>query len=381
MLKDEIDKERTQHEQYYNTTQDMITQLNNTLNERKQTFGTLSAKLSATEAELSLAEQKCQDLENLSRNLKSELHSEREQRTNGELKHHKEMNKVLERNIELESNVAAIERKSKGLEMTVNNLEKEIEKVTSDYTAKSKESDKMFQDELQNTKQCLEREFQDLHHKMSTNSQTSHEKLQKIEEHRHSLEKELSSLRSENIKIKLEADEQLMHAKTKLKQEEMIRTQQYEERIALIQSSRDDLQAQSIKQLTEISQMQTQLSSITRENESQRRQLDTLKQQMDQKDSEYRQETSHLRMELDSARKDAAEQRNTVSLLEDRSNEANKKHRDALSQKDKEISLLNDQLRSKENELKRHQDEEIKRAEMLEKAIYSFVSNTKTGTH
>lgn len=376
-----MDKERTQHEQYYNTTQGMIKQLNSTLNERKQTFDTISAKLSATEAELALIEQKCQDSEKMCRNLKSELHSEREQRTNAELNHHKEMNKVLERNIELESNVAAIERRSKGLEMTTKNLENEIEKVTSDYTAKSKESDRMFQDELQKTKQRLEREFQDLHQKMSSNTQTSQEKLQKLEEQRHELEKELSSLRSENMKIKLEADEQLMHMKAKLKQEEMIRTQQYEERIALIQSSRDDLQAQTMKQLTEISQMQTQLSSLTRDNESQKRQIDTLKQQMDQKDSEYRQEISHLKMELDATRKDAMEQKTNVSNLEDKLNETNKKHRDTLNQKDKEISFLNEQLRNKENELKRHHDEEIKRAEMLEKAIYSFVSSTKSSTH
>ena len=128
-------------------------------------------------------------------------------------------------------------------------------------------------------------------------------------------------------------------------------------------------------------EMQSQLSSITRESESQKRQIDTLKHQMQQKDSEYRQEISHLKLELDVAKRDIGEQRSTVSNLEDRLTEASKKHREAINQKDKEILFVNDQLRSKENELKRHQDEELKRAEMLEKAMYSFVSNTRTGSH
>ncbi|KAK3702858.1 hypothetical protein QZH41_014130 [Actinostola sp. cb2023] len=380
-LKDEIDKERIKHEQYYDTTQEMIKQLNGTLSERKHTFDTLSAKLSATEAEVLLAEQKYSNLDRLCGNLKSELHSEREQRTNAELQHHKELNKVLEKNIELEGSIIAMERKSKALEMTIRSLEGEIDKVSADFTLKSKESDQMFQSELHNTKQRLEQEVQNLHHKMSTNSQSSQEKLQKIEEQRHLMEGEVSSLRSENIKIKLEADEQLMNAKAKLKQEELMRSQQYEERIGLIQASRDDLQLQSTKQLSQISEMQSQLSSITRESESQKRQIDTLKHQMQQKDSEYRQEISHLKLELDVAKRDIAEQRSTVSNLEDRLTEASKKHREAINQKDKEILFVNDQLRSKENELKKHQDEELKRAEMLEKAMYSFVSNTRTGSH
>lgn len=351
------------------------------MDERKNAFDTLSAKLTATEAEVSLAHQKCKDLDNLCENLKKEIHTEREQRTNAELQHHKELNKVLEKNIELEANVNMLERKNKTLQMSTNDLEREIDKLSADFSLKNKESDHYFQNELRNTKERLEKELYGIHHKMSESSQSAREKIQKIEENRNSLEREVSTLKSEIVSIKLQGDEELMNVKSQLKQDEIMRSKQYEERINLIQASRDELSSQCTRQLAQISDLQSQVATSTRECESQKRQIDTLRQQMEKKDFEHNQEATRLKLELDAERKNTGDLREKVSKLEDKLAEEAKRHRESLTAKESEIKFLNDQLKNKDSELKRHHDEELKRAEMLEKAIYSFVSSTRTAAH
>ena len=57
-----------------------------------------------------------------------------------------------------------------------------------------------------------------------------------------------------------------------------------------------------------------------------------------------------------------------------------RRHRDAIIIKDSELELLKEQLRCKENEIKKIHEEEMKRAELLEKAIYSYVSSTKNSS-
>ncbi|XP_032228433.2 leucine-rich repeat-containing protein 45 [Nematostella vectensis] len=379
-LRDEIDRERFQHAQTNKATQNKIDHLKSALEERKDAFDSLSANLSATEAELSVSQQKCHDLENLLSTLKKELHTEREDRTNAELKNHKELNKVLERNMELESSVSAMERKNKALEKSVNDLEKEIKKMEQNYELKSKESDEKFHRELQNTKDRLQKDFQSFHQRTSENSQSMQDRILKLEEERNSLEVEVSRLRSELVSSKLKADEDLMNAKTKLKQEELVRSRQYDERIHLLQTSFEELQLQSTKQQSKISELQSQLSAITRENEINKRQLETMKQQLDQKESEYRNEVNRSRLELDSERKTQSELRDRILSLENQINSEAKRHRDILAQKESELSFVSEQLRTRESEIKRNQEEEVKRAEMLEKAIYSYVSSTKTAS-
>lgn len=351
------------------------------MDERKNAFDSLSSKLTATEAELSLVHQKCKDLDHLCESLKKELHSEREERTNTELQHHKELNKVLEKNIELESNANLLERKNKALQMNTSELEREIDKLSADFSLKSKESDQYFQNELRNTKERLEKELHGIHHKMSESSQSAREKIQKIEEHRNALEREVSNLKSEIVSIKLHGDEELMNVKAQMKQDEIMRSKQYEERINLIQASRDELQSQCTRQLAQISELQTQVANSTRECESQKRQVDTLRQQMEQKDFEHNKEATRLKLELDAERKNAGDLREKVSNLEEKLAEEAKRLREAMAAKESEIKFLNDQLKNKDSELKRHHDEELKRAEMLEKAIYSFVSSTRTASH
>ena len=155
---------------------------------------------------------------------------------------------------------------------------------------------------------------------------------------------------------------------------------QYDEHISQVQIAQNELQIQSTKQLAQITDLQSQLNTANRDNEASKRQLETLKQQLEHRDADYRNEVSRSRIELDSERKTQAELRDKISDLEDKISDMSQNHKDGISLKDNQLELLNEQLRAKENDIKRIHDEEMKKAELLEKAIYSYASSTKNAS-
>lgn len=375
-----MDRERASHDQFSRTTQQKIEHLKDALEERKTAFNSLNAKLSATDAELSLAKQKCRDLDSLVNTLKTELHAEREQRMVIESQHSKEVNKLLEKNKEVENDISNLRRENKSLGQKVHLLETENEKIIADIAEKGKISDQRFQIQLQETENTLQKELSALRQKSIEKSESAKNKLHQLEEERNKLEKEVSNLKSEVVSTKLKADEDLMNCKARLKQEELLRSKQYEERISMLQVSRDDVQTQNTKQLSQLTELQTQSSCVSRECESLKRQANSLKQELEQRDTEHRNEVVHLRTELDNGRKVQHDLRDKISSLEADNIEMSRRHKGALSAKDSEAAFLNEQLRSKENELRRTHEDEMKRADLLEKAIYTYVSSTRSAS-
>lgn len=376
-LRDELERDRKEHERFSQSTQSKIDQLKATLEDRKTAFNTVSEKLSSAEAELALARQKCSNLENLVENLKKDLREERDERTVIESKYQKDTSSALQRNLELENTISTLERKNKVLEQQVSDLEKEIGKIIDDFTKKGKLSDKKFKEEMEEIENKLQGEIDYIKHKSDEYNKTAKEKINKLEQERTKLEQEISLLKSEVIETKLKADEELMNTKSKLRQDEMLRAKQYDDRIGIIQLSRDDLQAQSTKQLSQITELQSQLSNAVRECDSQKRHCDSLKQQIEQRESDFRAEANRARDDLDTKRKTEIELRDRISSLECRIVEMEKKHKESLVAKENELERCNELLKNKGNELKRLRDDEVKRAELLEKAIYSYVSSAK----
>ena len=377
-LRDELEKGKQEHERYSQSTQSKIDHLRATLDDRKKSFNSISAKLSSTEADLGLAQDKCANLENLVKTLKNELSQERDERTKTESKYQKQTSIALQRNLELENTINILERRNNALEQKVSDLEREVESILDDFTQKGKLNDRKFKDEMAETEQKLQKELNSIKEKSDEYNQAAKEKLNKLENERNKLEQEVSSLKSEVIGTKLRADEELMNTKSKLRQEEMMRAKQYDERISILQLSRDELQTQTTKQLSQITDLQSQLSNSSRECDSAKRQIDALKQQLEQREVEYRNEVGRARSELDSGRKTESELRDRISSLESKMTDLTRRHQEAITAKEKEVEFCNDHLKSKENELKRMREDEVKRAELLEKAIYSYVSSAKS---
>lgn len=379
-LREEIDQQRSSQEQLNRSTQVKIDHLKLTLEERKSAFDSLSAKLSSAESELLLSRKMCSEQKVLVDKLTVELQEERESNAAVVIQHRKRMNEVMEKNHELENMVNMLERRNKSFESKIHTLEKDIESMEGQFAEKANVSDKKFQEELLNTENRLQKEVSNLQQKALENREATKEKIAKLEEERNAFEEEVSSLKSQLVSIKLSSDEELRNTKTRLKQDEIARSRQYDEHISQIQQSQSELQIQNTKQLTQITDLQSQLNTANRDSELLKRQVESLKQQLERKDADYRNEVNRSRLELDSERKTQAELRDRISDLEDKLSEMSRRYKDAMSIKDNELEQLNEKLRGKENDIRKMHDEELKRAELLEKAIFSYVSSTKNAS-
>ena len=168
-----------------------------------------------------------------------------------------------------------------------------------------------------------------------------------------------------------------MNTKMQMKQEEMNRSRQFEERIEVLQAGRNDLQIKVTKQNADISDMQSRLASSEREAESLKRQCNDLKQAMDSRDTELQNERKNARLEIESERKNSLQLRNKLAEIELRLSEQEKRAKDDLAHKDVEISYLKSQLADKEQEIARNRNDEIRRTELLETALQGYLDSAR----
>ncbi|XP_068755458.1 leucine-rich repeat-containing protein 45-like [Montipora capricornis] len=379
-LKEEINQQRSNQEQLSRSTQIQIHQLKVALDDRKSAFDALSTKLSTTESELLTSRKTFSEQKVVVNNLTTELQEERQRMVNIEQQHRKKVNEILERNQELEQTVSALQRKNKGLENKICSLEEDMVRMEQQFVEKGKASDLKFQAELLDTENKLQKELNQLQKKALEYRETTKGKVKKLEEERNSFEEEVSNLRTQLVSLRLTSEEELRNTKTRLKQEEIARSRQYDEHISQVQASQNELQLLNTKQLAQIAELQSQLNTINRDNEVFKRQVDSLKQQLELRDADFKSEVSRSRLELDAERKTQADLRDKIADLEDKISEMTRKHKEAMIMKDNQLEQLNEKMRAKENDIRTMQEEEMRRAELLEKAIYSYVSSTKSGS-
>lgn len=176
---------------------------------------------------------------------------------------------------------------------------------------------------------------------------------------------------------KLKCDEEILNIKMRMKQDEMNRSRQFEERIEVLQASRNEFQTKVTKQNADLSDLQSRLTNSEREVESLKRQCETLKQQIESKEAEMRTESSKFRSEIEKQRQTNSELRDKVAEFERRLLEQEKQAKDGIASKEMEIISLKAQLRSKDEEIDRSKKDESKRAEILEHALQSYIASAR----
>ena len=176
---------------------------------------------------------------------------------------------------------------------------------------------------------------------------------------------------------KLKFEEEMLNMKMLAKQEEMNRSRQFEERIEVVQASRNEFQTKATRQSSEISDLQSRLTSSEREVESLKRQCESLKQQIESKDEEMRDGNNRLRLEIDKERRTTSELREKIAEQERALAEQEKKARDELTSKEMEIATLKNEVRSKDDEIARNKNDELKRTELLENALQSYIASAR----
>ena len=83
-------------------------------------------------------------------------------------------------------------------------------------------------------------------------------------------------------------------------------------------------------------------------------------------------------MDLESERRTHDNLREKISSLEMSINEDGKKHNNLITAKNREIDSLEERLQGAEADLKRQRVNEIRRADLLESAIFTYVNSTRS---
>lgn len=203
-------------------------------------------------------------------------------------------------------------------------------------------------------------------------------KLAKISDENERLHEEVTRLKSNSMNDKLRFEEESLSQRAKWKQEEMAKTKQYEDRIDLILQGKDELQTKVSKLSVEIAETQAQLTASQKECEATKRQCEQLQQLMNQRDLEHRNESNRAKLEVDSERRVNAELKDKVASQEIKIQEIRSQMKDMQTEKDSEKARLQEQIRLKDDELKRGREEELRRAGMLETALQSYISSTRS---
>ncbi|CAL1532646.1 unnamed protein product [Lymnaea stagnalis] len=370
------------------------------LDERKGAFNTLAAKLSMAETELALSEQKVSEFNSTISRLKSEMQEmavnhmnemrrEKEDRANEDLKFLKEISETQDKNNQLQNKVDDLERKCRQQQEQIYDFKEQITHIQSELTLKGSQFEERITQEKLRQKEAM-RDFEQYKQKeMARMKQESEEmerilrdRISKMESAKLDMEEEISRLKAANISDKLNAEEQLSSVKHRLKSEEEQRHIQLEEKIRVLQTSKDELKSHCSQQTATLSQLQHRNSNLQIEVENLRRQMEEVNQELAQKNNYTMAEVAKVQVELnksqsklDQERAVHSELREKLASVDSQMSEQMLRHRRQMEEKEKEIVVLEEKLKGRELELVRLREEEAQRVQVLQSAILNYVGS------
>ncbi|XP_070580295.1 leucine-rich repeat-containing protein 45-like [Ptychodera flava] len=402
-LMDRLDHQQDALSRSSRNTAHRIGQLQEALEERKSAFKSLAAKLSMTEASLALANQKANDVVSMLEKTRSEnaemvtkhqeeMKAEKDDRISSESKYLKELGDVQERNMKLETKADDLERRCQQQKEQIYELKEDITELNAEMKVKATQAEEKLTLEKQKLKETL-REAQQKHNKdlermkedCEDTERALKDRIQKLEHHRVTLEEELSRIKNQQMTERMSHEDNLLQAKQRIKEEEQQRSKHLEDKIRMLQIAKDDIQQHSSQQNQNIAELQSKFSNATLEVEALKRKIEDLNQELSGKSNETMAEVAKVklsyqkqitRMEADIQEVD--ELRDKCSRLEKQMMEQSKYHRETLAMKESELAATQERARIKEAEIARIKDEEAQRVNMLQSAIMSYVSSSRT---
>ncbi|XP_022091462.1 leucine-rich repeat-containing protein 45-like [Acanthaster planci] len=398
-----IDQQNEFQSRTHRDTAYKIHQLQEALAERKSAFNALNAKLSKTEAELVLAEQRSRDLSDLlevSRRENSVLvagHQKEMQiqlgdKASSESKLLHEIASLKDRNLHLETKADELDKRGQHQQDQIYELKEEL--ATSH--AQTKLQATQAEERLQNEKQRLRDQQRDLEHRHTTEMQHQREaaeeserayrdRISKLEEHRRILEEEMSKAKNQQLTERLALEEQILSTRQRVKEEEHQRMKHLEDKIRLLANAKDDIQQHHSQQLQTIAELQAKNSNAALEVESLKRRLEEINQELAGKNNELQTEVNKVKLscskqlsKMEARVQDAESLRERCSALELQLAEQTRRHRTELMDRDNELEGTKEKMRSQEMDFCRMQEEEAQRAGMLQAAISGYLTTSRT---
>ncbi|XP_031417523.1 leucine-rich repeat-containing protein 45 [Clupea harengus] len=403
-MMDTIDKQRDEMGRSSRNTTMRLGQLQEALIEKKSTVNSITAKLHMSDAALALSEQKVQSLaEQLTRvqHEKAELkerqardmQKEVEESTLREGKLHKEVQTVNERNHQLQNKVDELERRCKLQQEHVFELKQELTNSTAELKLRLAQTEERLDMEKRRSKQALldtdslrQKEVDHVTRHLEDTERAMQERILKLEGQRIQLEEELSKVKAAGVAERAQAEHEMGKIRNQVRLEEQQNVSGLEEKLRVLRQSRDESQHLCTQQKQNIADLHARLGQQSVEMDTVKRRMDELQQELSGKEQDKVTEVSRVRVELQeqighlqAERTAQGGLKEKIAALEREIKVLGSNHREALLDKESEISSLLERLRMREGEIQRMREDEAQRASALQNAILTYVQGSSLG--
>uniref|UniRef100_A0A8C3EMI3 Leucine rich repeat containing 45 n=1 Tax=Corvus moneduloides TaxID=1196302 RepID=A0A8C3EMI3_CORMO len=372
-----------------------ISQLQDALDEQYSIMNSLKTKLQMTEAALALSEQKVHNLGELLNAMKQEqncvaechfreLQQQKQEGADREGRLLHDLSAASEKNLLLRNQVDELERKCKVQQDQLFQVKQDLTNTTAELKLRAVEAEGEWRSRNSLWTPVVDRMTQH----MEASERSMHNRIQRLEAIRISLEEELSQVKAAALTERGQAEEELIKVRSQARLEEQQRLEHLKEKLRLMTESRDEAQNCCLKQKEMVAEAQAKAKQLSLYADGLRRRLDELQQDLDSKEEEKVTELNKVKVELqeqighleaERAAQDGL--REKIAALERQLKALSSNHREALLDKEGEISLLLEKLRMKEAEISRVREEEVQRASFLQNAIMAYVQGSPLGTH
>lgn len=403
-LMETIDRQREEMGRSNRSTSIQIGQLQEALNERKSAVNSLTAKLQMTEAALTLSEQKNHNMGELLTRVKAEKEEQRERQSRERKKEQedsahregkllREIQNLTETNIQLRNKVEEVECRCKSQQQQIFELKQELTNSTAELKVRLAQAEDRLETEKRRYKQALEdmdslrqKEVEQVNRHLEESERALQERIFKLEGQRIQLEEELSKAKAAHVTERAQAEEELGRVRAQVRLEEQEHVLSLEEKLRSVRFNLQEVQLHCSQQKQTVSELQAKNSHQSIEMDGLRRRIEELQQELSGKDQEKVAEVSRVRVELQeqighlqAERTAQGGLKERISALEREIKVLSSNHREALLDKESEMSSLLEKLRLKEAEILRMREDEAHRASYLQSAILTYVQGSPLG--
>ncbi|XP_069564902.1 leucine-rich repeat-containing protein 45 [Brachyistius frenatus] len=405
-LMEAFDKQREDMGRSSRSTSIQIGQLQEALNEKTSAIKSLTAKLQMTEAALALSEQKKQNMGELLSRLNAEKEEQRKQQSEERTKEQeesatrdgklfREIQNLTETNGQLRNKVEEMGCRYNTQQQQIFELKQELTNRTAELKLRLAQAEDRLETEKRRSKQALEdmdslrqREVEHVNRHLEESERALQERIFKLEGQRIQLEEELSKAKAACVTERTQAEEELgrVHAQVRLQEQEHVSS--LEEKLRSVCSSLQEVQLHCSQQKQTISALQVKNSQQNIEIDGLRRRIEELQQDLSGKDQEKVAEVSRVKVELQeqighlqAERTAQGGLKEKISVLEREMKVLSSNHREALLDKESEMSSMLEKLRLKEAEIQRMREDEAHRASYLHSAILTYIQGSPLGHH
>uniref|UniRef100_A0A663DQS3 Leucine rich repeat containing 45 n=1 Tax=Aquila chrysaetos chrysaetos TaxID=223781 RepID=A0A663DQS3_AQUCH len=383
-----------------------VSQLQEALDEQHSIMNSLKAKLQMTEAALALSEQKVHNLGELLNATKqeqtsmaerhfTELQQQKQEGADREGRLLRDLSTASEKNLLLRNQVDELEKKCKVQQDQLFQVKQDLTNTTAELKLRAVQAEERLEMEKRRFKQSLEdmeslrvKEVDHMTQHIEASERSMQDRIQRLEAIRIALEEELSQVKAAALTERGQAEEELIKVRNQARLEEQQRLEHLEEKLRLMTESRDEAQNCCLKQKQMVAETQAKANQLSLHADGLRRRLEELQQDLNSKEEEKVTEVNKVKVELQEqighlqAERTAQDGlREKIAALERQLKALSSNHREALLDKEGEISMLLEKLRMKEADISRMREEEAQRASFLQNAIMAYVQGSPLGTH